>query len=960
MSTDDLLTREEVLGGMPARRAQTLLFLIETRTATLVAESRQAVERFPTEQAAKERDLAFLEAFALGREPPLRPTIQDLERYAAEWADLAPDNSRLRAAIAHLVGQKYRLPQQRVPGVRAALGLDTEQVRAAYQRQFGTSLDSIYAPRVSPLDRLGWGWTALARRLEMLPPFWTAFALTLTETVGAGILALPIALAAVGPLAGVALLVVLGVINQLTIAAMAESVARSGALRYSNAFFGRLVAEYLGGAASVILSVSLAIVCFLALLAYYIGTGTILADATSVPAAVWAALLFLIGLYFLSRQSLSSSVASALVIGAVNIGIILVISLLALSHLQWANLTYVNVPLLGGRPFDPSILRLIFGVVLLAYFGHLSVGSSARVVLQRDPSARALIQGSIAAQVAAMALYCLWVLAMNGAIAPQTLAGLSGTALAPLVTEVGPSVQVLGSLFAILAMGMASVWFSLGLMNMVREWLPSRSRRVLLLPRRQGSLVFEPRRRSADSLRLSITYLGLQEDQPRLRLDVDMNTDSRHVEFAVNGRWDMASVVDRVPELRDGGLSLGLEVLDAGRESLRLGITSSMSVSYAGGWDALGLRMADALVLPDDERRFLNWLIRQGEVGDSDVATYTGQGDRLVRARLTGLVKAGYIGEVEVGGETRYRAQLARRRASGLPEGIWRALQPDGAAASDARRTGVKGAWELTRRMREAIAGERGRFVVSLTPVWLVFLLSEWLLLTGNQSFTAPLSYGGVITGTLVGGVFPVLMLVAARRKAELVPGLVLRFLGHPIVVGGIYVLFVTNLFLHGLVIWSGAIQQASALAVGMLAVGATIAMARGGAFTPRAVVELRDDQRDAQAAVFAVTIKGQPATANVRLRYADGEQVCQAAGGRVPKLSALRQAIIELPASQAKELKVWAHQMTREGQSERLPAIVDISCGDASTRQFDLRVTGEQVLVPLTSGACTVQITLC
>jgi len=272
----------------------------------------------------------------------------------------------------------------------------------------------------------------------------------------------------------------------------------------------------------------------------------------------------------------------------------------------------------------------------------------------------------------------------------------------------------------------------------------------------------------------------------------------------------------------------------------------------------------------------------------------------------------------------------------------------------------VKGAWELTRRMREAIAGERGRFVVSLTPVWLVFLLSEWLLLTGNQSFTAPLSYGGVITGTLVGGVFPVLMLVAARRKAELVPGLVLRFLGHPIVVGGIYVLFVTNLFLHGLVIWSGAIQQASALAVGMLAVGATIAMARGGAFTPRAVVELRDDQRDAQAAVFAVTIKGQPATANVRLRYADGEQVCQAAGGRVPKLSALRQAIIELPASQAKELKVWAHQMTREGQSERLPAIVDISCGDASTRQFDLRVTGEQVLVPLTSGACTVQITLC
>jgi hypothetical protein len=30
--------------------------------------------------------LAFLEAFALNREPPLRPSIQDLERHAPPWA----------------------------------------------------------------------------------------------------------------------------------------------------------------------------------------------------------------------------------------------------------------------------------------------------------------------------------------------------------------------------------------------------------------------------------------------------------------------------------------------------------------------------------------------------------------------------------------------------------------------------------------------------------------------------------------------------------------------------------------------------------------------------------------------------------------------------------------------------------------------------------------------------------
>jgi hypothetical protein len=257
------------------------------------------------------------------------------------------------------------------------------------------------------------------------------------------------------------------------------------------------------------------------------------------------------------------------------------------------------------------------------------------------------------------------------------------------------------------------------------------------------------------------------------------------------------------------------------------------------------------------------------------------------------------------------------------------------------------------------VLGQRGRFVVSVTPVWLVFALGEWLLLTGQESFAAPLSFGGVITATLVGGIFPLLMLIAARRKAELVPGLVLRFLGNPIVVASIYLLFVANLFLHGLVIWSGGVERASALAIGLLAVGVTIGMVRRGALAPRAVVELRDDQREGQAAAFAVTVEGEPAASQARLCYADGERTCQTAVGHVPKLSALRQATFELPATQAKELKVWAHRVTRDGQSERLPALVEIACRGESTRQFDLRVAGEQVLVPLTSGGCTVQITL-
>ena len=75
------ITREEILEGLPAKRASTLVFLIEGRTAHLLAQYRQAMEIFLTEEAAKEREMAFLEAFSLARQAPLRPTIRDLERY---------------------------------------------------------------------------------------------------------------------------------------------------------------------------------------------------------------------------------------------------------------------------------------------------------------------------------------------------------------------------------------------------------------------------------------------------------------------------------------------------------------------------------------------------------------------------------------------------------------------------------------------------------------------------------------------------------------------------------------------------------------------------------------------------------------------------------------------------------------------------------------------------------------
>src|SRR5207248_4276086 len=117
-------------------------------------------------------------------------------------------------------------------------------------------------------------------------------------------------------------------------------------------------------------------------------------------------------------------------------------------HFQVENLLYMHVPFLNGEPFEPALLGLIFGVAFAAYFGHFSVSSCARTVLQRDPSGRSLTWGCVAAQVSVLALYILWVVAVNGAIAPQALTGFSGTTLVPLATLVGPAVIVLGTIYA--------------------------------------------------------------------------------------------------------------------------------------------------------------------------------------------------------------------------------------------------------------------------------------------------------------------------------------------------------------------------------------------------------------------------------------------------------------------------------------------------------------------------------
>jgi hypothetical protein len=54
----------------------------------------------------------------------------------------------------------------------------------------------------------------------------------------------------------------------------------------------------------------------------------------------------------------------------------------------------------------------------------------------------------------------------------------------------------------------------------------------------------------------------------------------------------------------------------------------------------------------------------------------------------------------------------------------------------------------------------------------------------------------------------------------------------------------------------------------------------------------------------------------------------------------------------------VWAHKITPEGDSEGLPALLEVHCGDEK-KDFDLKLSGGQVVLPLEDQACRLAITL-
>ena len=431
---------------------------------------------------------------------------------------------------------------------------------------------------------------------------------------------------------------------------------------------------------------------------------------------IWAAALFLVVMAILWRGTLDATVAVAVAVGSINVFLLLLISAIAFANAQPGAFT---VGPKVGVAFDASLLELIFGVALVAYFGHTSAGHSAKVVLARDPSGRHLLAGNVAAMLSAMAIYVVFVLVLTGAVGADTLAGYPGTALTPLAQRAGPIIDVLGTIYIVLGVGLSAIYLGLGIFN------------------------------------------------------------------------QMADLVAAVPA-RDGGSS-----------------------------SATG-RLVD--------------------------------------------------------------------------------------------------------------------FAIRAAPLAVIFVIVEVLLSRGSVSFTEPLNVVGTLTLPLLSGVFPMLLLLAARRRGGRLPGRMIGPLGWPVIAVAIGGVFLFGVVAFGLWIWIRPLERLAALFVSFAMIGLTIVSWRRGAFAPRTVVEYRLETGPPDRGILSIVSGGRAIATSVELDESTGPRRIEGSEIVINAPNRLRSMTVDLPADVSPDVSLWVHSIDADGGSMRTPADVRIH-GSTDTADTAFRV---------------------
>jgi hypothetical protein len=211
-----------------------------------------------------------------------------------------------------------------------------------------------------------------------------------------------------------------------------------------------------------------------------------------------------------------------------------------------------------------------------------------------------------------------------------------------------------------------------------------------------------------------------------------------------------------------------------------------------------------------------------------------------------------------------------------------------------------------------------------------------------------------------MGGAYPVLLLFASRKRGDYVPSLVIRLLGNRLVAGAIFILYLALIFFYGIFIYDNLLERLVTISVGVFMIIVTWLMIRRGAFQPRLVIELRDEQRPGQASQLSVVANGQAIDIPVLLSYHGIPNQEIHPGDPLGELRSLHTVSLPIPdeIEHISQVKVWVHSVSPQADSAGIPADVQITTVSNEVMEQASLPNGLAVL-PLPPGAQKVHIML-
>jgi hypothetical protein len=165
---DDLgLSRDAIAGGMPMKRAKSLVYLIEQEarrqqdrmkgidTAALSAAATGGMSNVDLQDLVDDEarrgalsadgDEAYVEAYRSARREADVPDFRWLEAAADHWASLVPDDLKMRVLVFALLTERYDIVRKRAKGFCRNLGVDDPGFAEAYEAERGQPLESAFA-----------------------------------------------------------------------------------------------------------------------------------------------------------------------------------------------------------------------------------------------------------------------------------------------------------------------------------------------------------------------------------------------------------------------------------------------------------------------------------------------------------------------------------------------------------------------------------------------------------------------------------------------------------------------------------------------------------------------------------------------------------------------------------------------------------------------------------------------